>query len=104
MAGPRHDNLKSFDAYADENGQNMGQDAPTDVADPASLRRKLAGDPGGEAETARLASGTKGEGHDAATAAEAPEATRRLGDASAGPKAPAGDAIERATAALGKED
>jgi hypothetical protein len=50
------DNLKSFDAYRDENGQFMGQDEPTDVARPADLKRRMGGDPSGEAETARLAS------------------------------------------------
>ena len=54
------ENLKSFNAYVDENGQNMGQDEPTDVARPADLQRRLASEPGGEAETARLASGQGG--------------------------------------------
>jgi hypothetical protein len=50
------ENLKSFDAYADENGQNMGQDNPTDVARPGDLKRRMGSEASGEAETARLAS------------------------------------------------
>ena len=50
------ENLKSFDAYVDENGQNMGQDSPTDVARPAELQRRMNSEASGEAETARLAS------------------------------------------------
>ena len=95
-------NLKSFDAYADENGQNMGQDAATDVANAARLRQKLASDPSGEAETARLASGQKGEGHEAETAAEAPDATRKLGDATLPKPGAAQEGIDRATSALGR--
>lgn len=49
--------LRAFDAYADRNGQDVGQDSPTDVARPAELQHLLAEDPGGEAETARLVSG-----------------------------------------------
>ena len=100
-------NLKSFNAHADENGQMMGQDSPLDVANAASLQHALDSDPSGEAETARPASGRSSEGHDEATAEEAPEATKRLGDASlGGDGAPAKsrDAIERATAGLGKPD
>lgn len=76
MAGPAEkiENLKSFDAHVDENGQNMGQSAPNDIANAANLQRSLDSDPGGEAETARIASGRKGEGADAQTDAETPRA------------------------------
>jgi hypothetical protein len=100
-------NLKSFNAHADENGQMMGQDSPLDVGNAARLRQALDSDPSGEAETARLASGHSGEGHDEATAAETPEATKRLGDASLGGpgSSPASrEAVERATAGLGKPE
>ncbi len=99
-----NENLKSFDAYADENGQNMGQDSPVDVANAARLQRALAGDPSGEAETARLASGRKSENADEATAAEVPaENLRRISDPSTGPDE-ASDAVRRATASLGESD
>ncbi|MBV9078680.1 MAG: hypothetical protein JO048_14510 [Methylobacteriaceae bacterium] len=49
--------LKSFDAYTDRNGQDVGGDRPTDVARPTELRRVLDSDPSWEAEVARLASG-----------------------------------------------
>jgi len=52
---PKPENLRQFDAYVDENGQNMSDD-PLDVARPKDLQSRLNRDPGGEAETARLAS------------------------------------------------
>ena len=105
----KRDNLKSFDAYRDENGQMMGQDSPTDVANAASLKRRLDGEASGEAETARLASGRKGENADEETAAETPADTIRqisdpiLKSVPRGSKDAAGEAIDRATAALGQE-
>ena len=111
MAETKTENLKSFDAYRDENGQMMGQDAPNDVARPADLQRRLASDAGGEAETARLASGRPNEGNDAQTEAETPRANiARISDAggdvggpgAAGQSQEAKEAVERATAALGK--
>lgn len=107
MADTKSENLKSFDPYRDENGQNMGQDAPNEIANPGNLQKHLASDPGGEAETARLASGRPNQGADAATEAELPPGTvERLSNPSSG-GAPAkdgaaGEAIERATASLGK--
>lgn len=100
----RPENLKSFDADVDENGQNMS-DAPNDRARPKDLQRALASDPGGEAETARIASGHPGDGADEATAAEIPaEVNRHLGDASSTPsKDAASDAIDRATSGLGRK-
>jgi hypothetical protein len=54
---PDRPSLRDFDAYADRNGQNMGQDSPLDVARPAKLQNLLNEDPGWQAETARIASG-----------------------------------------------
>lgn len=103
--------LKSFDAYADRNGQDLGQDDPRDVGNPADLRHAMTEDPGRQAEAARIASGSERldatEGGSVATveATEAetpPENLRRIGDpASRGPAA--SEAIERATAAVGED-
>jgi hypothetical protein len=54
---PQRPSLRDFDAYADRNGQNFGQDNPHDLARPAELQDALARDPSWQAETARLASG-----------------------------------------------
>ena len=101
------ENLRSFNAYADENGQH-DPDAPNDVARPSELQRILASDPGGEAETARIASGKRDEDGTAATEAEVPPGTiEKLGDASLDMSAPAndaaGEAIDRATSGLGRK-
>ncbi|NNM74664.1 hypothetical protein [Enterovirga aerilata] len=113
------DNLKSFDAYRDENGQFMGQDAPTDLARPGELQRRLNSDPGWEAETARVASGrprldsVEGgsiETSDQTAAETPPENIARISDAAgdaggpklAGESPAAKEAIERATSGLGK--
>ena len=64
------DSLKGFSATVDENGQNMGQDSPVEIASAKNLQDRLARDPGGEAETARLASGHKNEDATEATEAE----------------------------------
>lgn len=99
----KRDNLKSFDAYRDENGQMMGQDSATDIANAAGLKRRLDGEASGEAETARLASGRKGENADDETAAETPAGTiRQISDPTLKTGA-AGEALDRATAALGKD-
>jgi hypothetical protein len=83
--------LRSFNPNVDENGQNFGQDDPLDVGRPDSLRRQLNRNPGGEAETARLASDRQRQDSlqggsiatSEATAAEsAPGVVERLGDAS----------------------
>jgi hypothetical protein len=50
------DSLRSFNPYADRNGQDFGQDSPLDVARPKDLQRALNEDPGWQAETARIAS------------------------------------------------
>lgn len=88
-------------ASTNDTPKSAGPEAETDVAPTSTLTQALASDPSGEAETARTASGRKSEGHDEATAAEAPEATKRLGDASGATEA-AREAVERATAGLGK--
>ncbi|ACA14651.1 conserved hypothetical protein [Methylobacterium sp. 4-46] len=49
-------NLKSFDAYADRNGQDFGQDSPLDVANPEDLQRRMNEEPDWEAEVVRIAS------------------------------------------------
>lgn len=106
------ENLRDFSAYVDENGQH-DSDAPNDLSRPAHLQQILASDPGGEAETARLASGRRNEDGTAATEAEVPPGTiERLGDPSLGvPAMPEGgvspgdteEAVDRATSGLGRE-
>jgi hypothetical protein len=104
--------LRDFNPYADRNGQDLGQDSPLDVAHPADLQKHLNEDPGGEAETARLASdrarldsiaGGSIETSEATAAETPPERIRRLGDASLPKgKSDADETIERATSGLGK--
>lgn len=120
MAGEaKTENLTSFNAYRDENGQNMGQDEPNDVARPAAMRRHMTSDASGPAETVRLASdqaridsieGGSIETSDQTAAETPPENIARISDASgdaggpkvAGESPAAKEAIERATAGLGK--
>jgi len=106
--------LRDFNAYADRNGQDFGQDNPGDVARPDDLQRELNRDPQAQAETARLASdrsrldsiGGGSIGTVEATEAETPpEHLKRISD----PSLPSGaqatrDAIERATATAGQDD
>lgn len=95
--------LKDFDAYADNNG-DVGQDDPRDVGIAARTQGDLRSNPMGEAETARIASGTPGEDASDATQAETPaENLKHIGDASQ-PDAKAAEAIDRATAAIGADD
>jgi hypothetical protein len=73
----------------------------------ATLRRVWS-EPGGEAHSYRnatMAAGTKADGHGDLTAAETPETTRHLSDASLGPddKDATAEAIERATAVVGDD-
>ncbi|AWN38732.1 hypothetical protein [Methylobacterium radiodurans] len=56
-AAEPHDSLRSFDAYADRNGQDLGQDEARDVARPARLQQGMAESPDWQAEMARIASG-----------------------------------------------
>ena len=73
----------------------------------ATLRRVWS-EPGGEAHSYRnatMAAGTKADGHGDLTAAETPETTRHLSDATLGPndKDATAEAIERATAVNGDD-
>ncbi|MER2252320.1 hypothetical protein ABS772_20570 [Methylorubrum podarium] len=90
-----HDSLRDFNAHADRNGQDFGQDSPLDVARPADLQRALQEDPGWEAQVARTASGfdrrdsIAGGSIESVEATEAetpPENLRRISDPSSSPK------------------
>ena len=90
-------NLREFDAYADRNGQDFGQDEARDVGRPAELQHSVQSDPSWQAETARIASGysrldSVGGGSIAsveATEAETPaENLRHISDPSPSPKKP----------------
>lgn len=95
--------LKSFDAYADRNGQDLGQDSPLDVGLPANTQTDLKRDPSGQAEAARIASGyPRQDATDATEAETPPENLRRLQGKSG--TSSAEEAIERATAAVGQDD
>jgi len=92
---PDRRSLRDFDAYADRNGQDMGQDSPLDVARPAKLQSLLNEDPSWQAETARIASGLSRidsiEGGSVetseATAAETPpQNIRHISDPTLGPQ------------------
>ncbi|GJE61670.1 hypothetical protein [Methylobacterium trifolii] len=96
--------LKDFDAYADRNGQGLGQDSPLDVGLAANTQADLKGDPAGEAETARIASGLKGEDASDATEAETPPDNLRKIRGEAQPGSSAAEAIDRATASVGQDD
>jgi hypothetical protein len=99
-ANSQRPSLKDFDANADRNGQDLGQDSPLDVGLPQRTQTDLRSDPGGEAETARIASGMPGEDATDATEAETPpENLRKLKGESA-----TSEAIDRATAAVGQDD
>jgi len=50
--------LKDFNATADRNGQDLGQDSALDVGLPQRTQADLKSNPSGEAEAARIASGT----------------------------------------------
>ncbi|WP_375457366.1 hypothetical protein [uncultured Methylobacterium sp.] len=95
--------LKDFSATADRNGQDLGQDSPLDVGIAARTQADLKGDPAGEAQTARIASGLKSEDATDATEAETPPENLRAirGE---GPDAAASEAIDRATASVGQDD
>jgi hypothetical protein len=104
MTNQSRPSLKGFDAYADRNGQDLGEDDPRDLGQPRRTQADLASDPMGEAETARIASGRPNDDATDATAAETPpENLRHIADASL-PKGPAAEAIDRATASLGKDE
>src|SRR4051812_35323624 len=90
-------NLRAFDAYADRNGQDLGQDEARDVGRSAELQKAMETDPSWQAETARIASGharldsVAGGSIASVEATEAetpPETPRHLSDASPSPKNP----------------
>jgi hypothetical protein len=90
-------NLREFDAYADRNGQDLGQDEARDVGRSAELQKAMETDPSWQAETARIASGharldsVAGGSIASVEATEAetpPETLRHLGDASSSPGTP----------------
>lgn len=100
--------LKDFDAYADRNGQDLGQDSPLDIGNPARTQKDLKSEPGGEAQAARNASGTPGEDATDQTEAETPaENLQRIRAGGSGTSIggeQAQDAIERATAVVGDDE
>ncbi len=92
---PDRHSLREFNAYADRNGQDFGQESPLDVARPADLQRVLQEDPGGQAQAARIASdfdrldaisGGSIESVEAVEAATPPENLRRISDPTFTPK------------------
>ncbi|WCS27739.1 hypothetical protein LOK46_13235 [Methylobacterium sp. NMS14P] len=92
---PARATLRTFNATADRNGQDLGQDEARDLARPAELTRERQSDPGWQAEVARTASGqhrvdaVSGGSVASVEATEAetpPENLRHLGDARTGPK------------------
>ncbi|AWN34856.1 hypothetical protein [Methylobacterium radiodurans] len=95
--------LKEFDAYADRNGQDLGQDSARDIGLAQRTQSDLKRDPQGQAETARIASGTPGQDATDATEAETPRENldRLRGEGQSGATE---EAIERATAAVGQDD
>jgi hypothetical protein len=107
---PRSLNEKTADQI--RNAQRGGADTPVDPnadrgPEANATMRRVWSQPGGEAESFRNAmvgAGTKVDDHGELTAAETPEATRRLGDATLSPadRDATGEAIARATSAPGK--
>ncbi|MHC2018261.1 hypothetical protein [Methylobacterium sp. CM6247] len=94
--------LKDFDAYSDRNGQGLGQGDARDIATPARTQHDLKSDPSGQAEAARIASGTPRQDATEATEAETPpENLRHIGDASQ--TSTVSEALDRATAPVGKD-
>ncbi|MBB2962792.1 hypothetical protein [Methylobacterium sp. R2-1] len=89
------DSLRNFNANADRNGQDFGQDSPLDVARPADVQRALQEDPSWQAQVARTASdfdrrdsiaGGSVESVEATEAETPPENLRRISDPSFTPK------------------
>lgn len=96
--------LKEFSAGTDRNGQDLGQDSPLDIGTPSRTQADLKRDPGGQAEAARIASGTPGSDATEATEAETPrENLGRISNADQ-PGDSASEAIDRATAPVGEDD
>ena len=102
-ADRKNDSLRTFEADRDENGQGL-TDNPADGGRADDIHGQLMAEPTGDAETARLASGfTSDDGTEATEAETPPENIAHIGDATLPPRADAAAAIERATAALGKQ-
>jgi hypothetical protein len=103
MAAEKTENLRSFDAYVDENGQNMTDD-PRDLARPADQQDAMKRDPSWPAEAARIASARRvGAMDDATDAVEAEvpaETIEHISDASLGGN---DSPLDRATSGLGKD-
>ncbi len=106
--------LKEQTADQIRNEQRGGDASPVDP-DQASgpeanaTMRRVWDEPGGEAYAYRQSmggSGNRDEGHGELTAAETPETTKHLSDASLSPedKDATAEAIERATAVSGKDE
>lgn len=112
----RHPSHSLKDQRADQirNEQRGGTANPPDPnreggAEGNATMRRVWSEPGGEAQAYRntLRDNIPGkDGHDELTAAETPEATKRLSDASLSPKDKdaTAEAIERATAPNGKDE
>ena len=96
--------LKDFDANADRNGQDLGQDSPLDVGLAARTQADLKRDPAGDAEAARIASGTPGSDATDATEAETPRENLDKLRGTSGGGSDLSEAIDRATAAVGQDD
>ncbi|MGH1569609.1 hypothetical protein ACRAWG_01705 [Methylobacterium sp. P31] len=96
--------LKDFDAYADRNGQDLGQTSPLDVGLAAKTQVDLKRDPAGDAQAARIASGTPGSDATGATEAETPRKNLDRLKGQAGSGTDLSEAIDRATAAVGQDD
>jgi hypothetical protein len=109
--GPRSLRKKTADQIRNE--QRGGASTPVDPdadrgPEANATMRKAWSQPGGEAHSFRNATvgaGTKADDHGELTAAETPEATRRLGDATLGPEErdATREALARAGAARGKD-
>lgn len=116
MADDDHDKPSLRDRSADQiRNEQRGGDcspiAPEGNTGPEAneTMRRVWDEPGGEAYNYRNAlngAGGKADDHSDLTAAETPETTRYLSDASLGPhdKDATAEAIERATASVGQED
>jgi len=96
--------LKDFDANADRNGQDLGQDSPLDIGVASRTQADLKRDPAGDAEAARIASGTPGSDATDATEAETPRENLDALKGKSSGNAELSEAIDRATAAVGQDD
>lgn len=97
------DTLKSFDPYRDENGQGLGT-ADGDRPKYDDVHGQLSQEPTSESEAARAASGFTSDDATEATEAETPaENIAHISDATLPPRKEVADALDRATASLGKE-